>query len=176
MSDTIIWKPIADVASLYSDPRGADADPCPLLSASCETVADILPTATKSSLEEGLSFVQAAMSAVRAEQEIDERSPAFVMGRLASIADVLGYAVAATVDDTIHEVWALPDVKAITAELARRPRRLVDLVSFNSGWSRSIHATLEKMQAVGISTNHRRGFEVYHNLTPVGQLLAIDGR
>lgn len=176
MDDGIIWKPIADVASLYSSPGGADADPCPLLVASCETVADVLPTATKSSLKKGLSFVRAAMSAIRVEHEIDDHSPAFVMGRLASLADILGYAVAATADDAVLDALESPDVKAIMAALARRPLRALDLLASNGGSLQSLHATLERMQAVGISANHRRGSEVFHNLTAVGQLLAVEGR
>lgn len=169
------WKTLTEVSALA---KGGGADlgekAGPLLAAAAEIVADVLPTASLSILQAGMSEAATALASVKRAAEVDRDSPDFVAGQLAAIVDILGYAAAATADEVEVSKATHPPYADILGTLSRAPLRTVDLVGILGKDEASVSSLLADMRAMTVVTSHRRGRDVYYVLTPIGHLLSIE--
>lgn len=167
------WRPLAEISDIAAGGgasclRKAD----PLLAAVAEIVADVLPTASASTLRAGASEAAAALAAVRRLGPVDEGSPDFVAGRLSAIIDILGFAAASTLDDdNVHKAMQ-PPYSGILKALSGGARHCADLALSMDKMQGEILSLLHDMRVMQVVTNHRRGVEAYFELTPAGSLLA----
>jgi hypothetical protein len=164
------WKPLAEISGIAANEGLAKADP--LLAAVAEIVADVLSTASASTLRAGASEAAAALAAVRRLGHINEESPDFVAGRLSSIIDILGFAAASTLDDDNAHKAMQPPYRDILKALSGGARHCADLALSMDRMQGEISSLLHDMRVMQVVTNHRRGVEVYFELTPAGSLLA----
>ncbi|MBY3432746.1 helix-turn-helix transcriptional regulator [Rhizobium laguerreae] len=169
----VYWAALADIAAMPGEdisPGGmetADAS----LAATAETIADLLPTASVEVLREGFAEASGALSRLR-KIGVNDQSPEFIAGRLAAIVDILGYAVAVTADEEVVEKAAQPKYRGILEALLGEPLRDLDL-SVKIGEDIAFVSTaLYDLREIGLITSHRRGIEVYNDLTPLGRIAA----
>lgn len=145
------------------------------LAAGIEAIADVLPTATATTLHEGVGHARTAFETVLAKTAADEGSPDFAAGRLAAALDILAYAGHRSADEGILDLAARRPYAPVLEALAAKPLRNVDLAAqfgWNKGYISKILKELEERDAV---TSHRRGRERYNGLTPVGRLVVAKG-
>ncbi|MCV9964276.1 hypothetical protein OIU34_20530 [Pararhizobium sp. BT-229] len=167
------WKPLAEISDIAAG-GGASclgkADP--LLAAVAEIIADVLPTASASTLRAGASEAAAALAAVKRLGPVDDGSPDFVAGRLSAIIDILGFAAMSTLDDDNAQKAMQPPYSGILKALSGGARHCADLASSMGKGRDDMLRLLDDMRAMQVVTDHRRGVETFFELTPAGSLLA----
>lgn len=145
-----------------------------LLSASLETVADVLPTATVQTLREGGSAAGRALRSLAPGFDV-EQTQAFAAGRLSAIVDVLGYAVRQTGDEAILEKAARQPYATLLAKLYERPMRNADLCQALGRDKARVSRLLSELRDVDAVTSHKQGRDVFNALTPIGRLVVEKG-
>lgn len=174
MTTSAYWQTLTDISALAKQDSKAElgSQAGPLLAAAAETIADVLPTAKADILRQGFSEAGAALAAIKRIAPVDEKSPNFMAGQLAAIADILGYAASVTADeDEVNKATQPPYAEILTA-LATDALRNIDIVGRLGKDKAYVSRLLDDMRAMGVVTSHRRGREVYNTLTPVGRLLS----
>lgn len=175
MMSEAYWRPLAEISDIAAGGGASCLDKAdPLLAAVAETVADVLPTASASTLRAGASEAAAALAAIRQLGLVDEGSSDFVAGRLSALIDILGFAAASTLDDDSAHKAMQPPYRELLKALSGGARRCADLVLSMDRMQEEISSLLHDMRVLQVVTNHRRGVDVYFELTPAGRLLAKD--
>lgn len=166
------WKPLAEISDIAVN-KGAsclgNADP--LLAAVAEVIADVLPTASASTLRAGASEAAAALAAVGRLGPVDGGSLDFVAGRLSAIIDILGFAATSTLDDDNTHKAMQPPYSGILRTLSGGARRCADLALLMDKDQDDMSSLLDEMLVMQVITNHPRGVDVYFELTPAGALV-----
>lgn len=145
-----------------------------LLSASLETVADVLSTATVQTLREGISAAGQAFRSLAPDLDV-EQTQAFAAGRLSAISDVLGYAARQTGDDAILKKAARQPYATVLSQLHARPMRNADLCEALGRDKGQVSRLLSELRAVDAVTSHKQGRDVFNALTPIGRLVVDKG-
>lgn len=146
-----------------------------ILSAAMESIADNLPTANVQQLREGAVAARNALEAYERLDQVDELSPSFAAGRIASAVDVLGYASYQTADETIVDLAKKQPYSRVLVALMGGPKRNVDLVSYLEKDKAQISKWLADLRASGAVTSHKHGRELVSAITPVGRLVVEAG-
>lgn len=141
-----------------------------ILDGAMEAIADTLSTATPALLREGETTAKAALNLMGLRAAIDETSPAFLAGRVAAVADVLGFAAHQTADASVLVRARQQPYATILAHLQERAMRNVDLAAAMRKDEGQISRWLTVLRTDEVVTSHRRGREVFNALTPVGRL------
>jgi hypothetical protein len=171
---TAYWGTLIDISLVAKQDNGAElgSKAGPLLAATAETLADILPTAKADILMQGFSEATAAMAAIKRIAPVDEKSADFIAGQLAVIADILGYAASATADeDQVRKATQPPYIEILSA-LSNDALRTVDLAALLGTEKSCVSSLLYEMRTMGVIASHQRGREVYNTLTPIGRLIS----
>ncbi len=166
---------IKDFANKIAEP-GIAGTVDSILSALLEKIADMLPTATPAELRILMTGTKEALETIERAAEIDEDSPTFAAGRLASAVDLLGYASYQTADERILELVAKQPYANILAILADKPLRNVDLAARLEKDEARTSKWLADLREAGGITSHKRGRETFNSVTPVGRLVVNKGR
>ena len=140
-----------------------------------ETVADTLSTATSKVLREGAMLAKSALGTLDRAAEVQECSASYLAGRIAAIADVLGYASYQTSDETVIALVRRQPYSSIVAALNEQAMRNLDLANHLGKDEAQISRSLKDLREEGAVTSHKRGREVYNSLTPVGRLVVEQG-
>lgn len=147
-----------------------------MLNAVMETVADVLPSASASSLREGSIEATRALSSVVAASgsSVDRLSPDFIAGRLAAIIDILGYAAASTAEEADIEAARKAPYAGIILHLA--DGRLLDTdIARRTGMSEEeTAAVVLELARMGMTSRMMLGTSWFNTLTPVGALMAVE--
>lgn len=146
-----------------------------ILSAVMEAIADTLPTATSEVLRAGAAAARDALEAYERLDDVDEFSPSFAAGRLASAVDVLGYASYQTADEAILELARTQPYGSVLAALTDGPMRSVDLAAKLGKDEARTSKWLATLRENGAVMSHKHGRELVSALTPVGRLVVEAG-
>lgn len=146
-----------------------------LLSAAMEAIADTLPTATADVLRDGAVAARGALEAYERLDSVDELSPSFAAGRLASAVDVLGYASYQTADEAILKVAQTQPFGSVLVALMDGPMRSVDLAAKLEKDEPRTSKWLATLRDCGAVMSHKHGRELVSALTPVGRLVVETG-
>ncbi len=168
------FKNIKEMAGESSNPAVAEKVDS-ILSAAMEAIADTLPTATSEVLRVGAAAARDALEAYERLYSIDELSPSFAAGRLASAVDVLGYASYQTADGAILELARTQPYGSVLTALMEGPLRSVDLAVKLGKDEPRTSKWLATLRANGAVTSHKHGRELVSALTPVGRLVVEAG-
>jgi DNA-binding transcriptional ArsR family regulator len=171
------WAPLSKIQDLLVNVawENVAAKVDSFLSAGLEAVADVLPTATATTLRQGAASARTAFETLVSKESVDEESAAFAAGRLAAAVDILGYAAHQTADDAVLTIATRQPYATLLEALHDKPMRNVDLaerLGKDKGQISKLLATLREHQAV---TSHRQGREVFNALSPVGRLVVERG-
>lgn len=168
------FKIIAEMAEKSTNPAVAEKVDS-ILSATMESIADTLPTATCEMLRAGAAAARDALEAYERLDGVDELSPSFAAGRLASAVDVLGYASYQTADDAILELARTQPYGSVLAALVDSPMRSVDLAAKLGKDEARTSKWLATLRENGAVMSHKHGRELVSALTPVGRLVVGAG-
>ncbi|HEX7857798.1 MAG TPA: winged helix-turn-helix domain-containing protein [Sphingobium sp.] len=146
-----------------------------ILSSAMEAIADMLPTATADELRAGAAAARDALEAYDRVEGVDELSPSFVAGRLASAVDVLGYASYQTADEAILGLARTQPFGDILTALMDSPMRSVDLARKLGKDEARTSKWLATLRENGAVISHKHGRELVSALTPVGRLVVEAG-
>lgn len=168
------FKEVSELSGKSSDPLVAEKVDS-ILSSTMEAIADILPTATSEVLRDGAVAARDALEAYERIDGVDELSPSFAAGRLASAVDVLGYASYQTADEAILELARRQPYGSILAALMDGPMRSVDLAAKLDKDEARTSKWLSTLRENGAVMSHKHGRELVSALTPVGRLVVEAG-
>lgn len=168
------FKNIEEMAGDSSDPVVAEKVDS-ILSAVMEAIADTLPTATSEVLRVGAAAARDALEAYERLDGVDELSPSFAAGRLASAVDVLGYASYQTADEAIFELARTQPYGSVLTALMEGPLRSVDLAAKLGKDEPRTSKWLTTLRENGAVMSHKHGRELVSALTPVGRLVVEAG-
>lgn len=168
------FKVIAEIAQESRDPAVAKKVDS-ILSSAMELIADTLPTATSEMLRAGAVAARDALEAYERIEGVDELSPSFAAGRLASAVDVLGYASYQTADEAILELARAQPYGSVLAALMDGPMRSVDLAAKLGKDEARTSKWLATLRENGAVMSHKHGRELVSALTPVGRLVVEAG-
>ena len=161
-------------AVVPNDASNLDAKVDSMVSAAMERVADALTSMSQASLQEGANAARAAFERLDGVHPMDPTSVAFIGGRLASAADVLGFAASrAAQEGAASMARRAPYAQALSA-LAERPLRNVDLGARLVKSEAQICRILKELRDLELVVPQRRGREVFNVLTPIGRLAVED--
>jgi len=146
-----------------------------MLSAAMESIADTLPTATSEMLRAGAAAARVALEVYERLDGVDELSPSFAAGRLASAVDILGYASYQTADEAILELARTQPYGSVLAALMEGPMRSVDLAAKLGKDEARTSKWLATLRENGAVMSHKHGRELVSALTPVGRLVVEAG-
>lgn len=146
-----------------------------ILSAAMEAIADTLPTATCEVLRAGAVAARDALEAYEQLDEVDELSPSFAAGRLASAVDVLAYASYQTADEAILELARTQPYGRVLVALMDGPMRSVDIAAKIGKDESRTSKWLADLRESGAVMSHKHGRELVSVLTPVGRLVVEAG-
>lgn len=146
-----------------------------ILSAAMEAIADTLPTATCEVLRAGAVAARDALEAYERLDEVDELSPSFTAGRLASAVDVLAYASYQTADEAILELARTKPYGDVLVALMDGPMRSVDIAAKIDKDEARTSKWLATLRENGAVMSHKHGRELVSALTPVGRLVVEAG-
>lgn len=146
-----------------------------IISAAMEVIADTLPTATSEVLRAGAAEARVALDAYERLEGVDELSPSFAAGRLASAVDVLAYASYQTADEAILGLARTQPYGSLLAALMEGPMRSVDLAAKLGKDKARTSKWLATLRENGAVMSHKHGRELYSALTPVGRLVVEAG-
>lgn len=174
---SVVWDSLKEIKCLvssdefFSSARKVDS----MLNAVAETVADTLPSSTTSSLREGAEAAITALNSLRSKEPIDRLSVNFIAGRLATVADVLGYAAVTTADETAIEGARQQPYARILQTLYDAPLRNIDLGNRLGLHKSQISRYMSQLRDMEMVTSHQSGREVFNALTPVARLVVEEG-
>ncbi|RTQ30661.1 transcriptional regulator [Variovorax gossypii] len=173
---TRTWQ-IFDQINALTTSEGSNVDPKvdAWLSALMERIADAFQSMGVSGLGEGAQAARQAFERVDAVHHLDPASPAFVGGRLAAAADLLGYAAARTANSEAESIAGRSPYAGILSALAKHPLRNVDLAAEVTKSDAEICRHLRKLRELDLVAPQRRGREVFNALTPIGRLAVEQG-
>lgn len=146
-----------------------------MLSASMEAIADTLPTATCEVMRAGAVAARDALEAYERLDEVDELSPSFAAGRLASAVDVLAYASYQTADEAILQLARTKPYGDVLVALMDGPMRSVDIAAKIDKDEARTSKWLASLRENGAVMSHKHGRELVSALTPVGRLVVEAG-
>ncbi|WP_321890212.1 hypothetical protein [Paraburkholderia bannensis] len=162
-------------ATAPNDAGIIDAKVDALMSAAMERIADGLVSMSQETLQEGAVAARVAFERLDELHPIDPTSPAFIGGRLASAADLLGFAASRTALEGAASLARRSPYAQVLSALAENPRRNVDLgVKFMKS-DQQICRLLKELRDADLVVPQRRGREVFNVLTPIGRLIVEDG-
>lgn len=168
------FKKIAEMAGELSDPAVVEKVDS-ILAAAMESIADTLPTATSEVLRAGAVAARDALEAYERLEGVEELSPSFTAGRLASAVDVLGYASYQTADEAIFELARTQPYGTVLAALMDGPMRSIDLAAKLGKDEARTSKWLATLRENGAVMSHKHGRELLSALTPVGRLVVEVG-
>ncbi|GFE93884.1 ArsR/SmtB family transcription factor [Acetobacter persici] len=168
------FKTIAELAGESSNQTIAEKLDS-ILSSAMEVIADTLPTATSEVLRAGAVAARYALETYERLDGVDEFSPSFVAGRLASAVDVLGYASYQTADEGILKLARTQPYGSVLAALMDGPMRSVDLAEKLGKDEPRTSKWLATLRENGAVMSHKHGRELVSALTPVGRLVVEAG-
>ena len=168
------FKNVKRMAAELCDPAVAEKVDS-ILSAAMEAIADTLPTATSEVLRAGAAAARDALEAYERLDGVDELSPSFAAGRLASAVDVLAYASYQTADEAILELARTQPYGRVLAALMDCPMRSVDLAAKLGKDEARTSKWLATLRENGAVMSHKHGRELVSALTPIGRLVVEAG-
>jgi CRP-like cAMP-binding protein len=140
------------------------------LSAALEALPGLLDTAAPSDLERGRQAASAALGAL--DPEDAQPTQDFLAGRLSAIVDLLGYAATQTADPAAIAFARAAPFSDILVLLAENPLRNTDLAQHLDRDKAQVSKWLAALREAGLVHSHRRGRELYNQLTPLARLIA----
>lgn len=168
------FKAVKELAEKSGEPAVAEKVDR-ILSAAMESIADVLPTATPEILRTGVVAAREALEAYERLEGVDELSPSFAAGRLASAVDALGYCAMATADEGVLQLSRMQPYGRIMAMLADGPTRSVDLAKRLGSDEAQVSKWLASLRDGGAVLSHKHGRELVSALTPIGRLAVETG-
>lgn len=168
------FRAVAEMSKDFKD-SGVAEKVDSILSATMEAIADTLPAATPEVLRAGAAAARDALEAYERLDGVDEHSPSFAAGRLASAVDVLGYASFQTADEVIVDLARTQPYASVLAALIDGPMRSVDLAAKINKDEARTSKWLSKLRENGAVVGYRHGRELVSALTPIGRLVVDAG-
>ncbi len=144
---------------------------CAALAASISDV--LLSPAKRSTLADGVRRASALLDLVRTAHEIDEASPAYLAGRLATMVDVLALIVRARAVDELPDL-ARTELKTLQA-LYQKPLSNVALAEERNITEEATCRSLRECRALNLVETDRVGRKNRNRLTPLAMALFDDG-
>jgi len=174
---SIIWDSLREIRGIVAsgDLEASASKVDGMLNAVMESVADTLPSATTQRLREGAEAAIAALNTVRSKKTIDRASIDFAAGRLAAVADILGYAAVATADEAAIERARQQPYARILQEMFEAPLRNIDLAVRLGVHKSQVSRYMSDLREMEMVTSHQSGREVFNALTPVARLVVEEG-
>lgn len=170
------WEIFDQIGSSAPDSTGKlDAKVDHLVSAAMERIADGLAGMSQDALREGAAAARSALDRLDDRVPMDPTSAMFIVGRLASAADLLGYAASRSAhDDALTKARRSPYAQ-ILSELAKQPLRNIDLGNRLHKADASMCRLLKELRDLELVASQRRGRDVFNVLTPIGRLTVEEG-
>lgn len=145
-----------------------------LLSALASNVSDALTSASKrASLDEGAHRASALLDRLRAAYDIDEASPSYLAGRLATVVDVLAMIVRARATDELPEL-ARSELRTLQV-LYAHPLSNKALAEERHVTEEAACRSLRECRKLDLVETEKVGRENRNRLTSLGQALFDDG-
>jgi len=145
-----------------------------LLAALSSNVSDALTSAAKrASLDEGAHRASALLDRLRATYDVDEASPSYLAGRLATVVDVLAMIVRARAADELPEI-ARSELKTLQA-LYVHPLSNKALAEERHVTEEAACRSLRECRKLDLVETEKVGRENRNRLTSLGQALFDDG-
>ena len=137
-------------------------------------LADVLSTnATRQQISDGVRRASAVLDGLRATYEIDEVSPAYLAGRLATVLDTLGLLARSRADDRIVEL-AKAEIKTLQA-LHAGPLSNKGLAEARDIVEEVACRSLRACRSLDLVETERKGRTNLNRLTRLAQSLFDDG-
>lgn len=171
-----IWEIFEQIGAAKQDSSGnLDPKVDSLMSAAVERISDGLASMGQDTLREGADAARAALDRLEDLHPIDSTSVAFIGGRLASTADLLGFAASRAAQDGAAALAQRAPYAQTLSQLAQHPLRNVDLGAKLNKSEAQICRILRELRSVDLVTPQKRGREVFNVLTPIGRMIVEDG-
>jgi hypothetical protein len=145
-----------------------------LLAALGETIADILPTATKRELERAVTEAQLTRNHLLSESKYSNPAVDRAIGQLTMMINILGYAACSTLEEEFLAAAKEEPYQRILGALQVHASTQLDLSTKLNMLPNEVDEVLGLMQRMQLVTNHLRGTDVYFTLSPVGRLIVND--
>jgi DNA-binding MarR family transcriptional regulator len=170
------WKLFERIGAAKPDIAGnLDEKVDSLMTAAVERIADGLASMGKKELQEGAAAARAALEQMEEIHPMDPISPAFIGGRLASAADLLGFAASRAAQEAAASMAKRSPYAQTLSELSRHPLRNRDLGDKLGKSEAHICRILRELRDLDLVAPQRRGREVFNVLTPIGRMMVEEG-
>jgi hypothetical protein len=169
-------EPLRRVEELVSTPidMGRADKAGRMLDATMETIALNAGNVTRGELVKGYETAVAALRRIGANHGIDRSSPAFLAGRLASAADIFGYAAEVTAGDELEALMDFPRNAAVIRALADGRETAPDIAAATGLEEGVVMAVLGELCCASAVSMFGAWIGRVYVLTPSGRLLLPD--
>lgn len=166
-----VWR---SLEQLGNDLTTADSDAIDpkwdrLVAASLSTAANVIADADLAAMKDGVNRTHRLAGILTRHHGADRTSASYLAGRLSAVADVLGYASEQCADADFVPTISAAKFSPLLRQLADGARTNAHLAKAIGQSEENVCRLLGELRKVGAVLSHRRGRQMYNDLSPAAK-------